>query len=234
METHQVRSGDTLGKIARKYYGDASLYPLIVAANQIADPDRLKLGQRLTVPDRATAERAFQPAVGPLPPPPPRTGAPPSSRQLSEERLQPVHPSLAARVRTMLDLCAARGLPILVTQGLRTWEEQDQLYAKGRTKAPIGKKYVVTNAKGGQSYHNFGLAIDIVILDSIGKADWDTNHPGWRSAAQVGKSLGLEWGGDWTSFKDLPHFQYTGGLTLAECRRLYSSSGLTAIWQRVV
>lgn len=233
METHQVRSGDTLGKIARAYYGDASLYPLIVAANQIADPDRLKLGQRLTIPDRTTAARAFQPPP-PVALPPPRASVPPSSRQLSEERLRAVHPSLAARVRTMLDLCAAQGVPFLVTQGLRTWEEQDALYAKGRTKAPIGKKYIVTNAKGGQSYHNFGLAIDIVILDAIGKADWDTSHPGWRLAADVGKSLGLEWGGDWTSFKDLPHFQYIRGLTLAECRRLYTSSGLSAIWQRVV
>jgi hypothetical protein len=233
MEIHQVRSGDTLGKIARAYYGNAALYPLIVAANQIADPDRLTLGQRLTIPDRVTAERAFQPPAATTPVPP-RAGVQPSSRQLSEDRLRPVHPTLAARVRTMLDLCAAQGVPVLVTQGLRTWEEQDALYAKGRTKAPIGKKYIVTNAKGGQSYHNFGLAIDIVILDSIGKADWDTGHPGWRTAADVGKSLGLEWGGDWTGFKDLPHFQYTRGLPLAECRRLYTSSGLSAIWQRVV
>lgn len=230
METHHVRSGDTLGKIARAYYGNAALYPLIVAANRIADPDRLTLGQRLTIPDRLTAERAFQPP----PPVPARTTTQPSSRQLSEERLRAVHPSLAARVRTMLDLCTVRGVSLLVTQGLRTWEEQDALYAKGRTKAPIGKKYVVTNAKGGQSYHNFGLAIDIVILDSIGKADWDTSHAGWGIAAEVGKSLGLEWGGDWKSFKDLPHFQYVGGLSLADCRRIYAASGLPAIWQRVI
>lgn len=232
MVIHQVRSGDTLGKIARKHYGDASLYSLIVSANQIADPDRLKIGQRLVIPDRTAAERAFQPpAVAPPVPPAPASSA---TRQLSETRLALVHPSLAARVRTMIDLCAARGVAVLVTQGLRTWEEQDALYAKGRTAAPIGKKFIVTNAKGGQSNHNFGLAIDIVILDAIGKADWDTSHPGWRIAAEVGKSLGLAWGGDWVSFKDLPHFEYTKGLTLADCRRLYKSAGLPGIWQRVV
>ncbi|TLY41369.1 MAG: M15 family metallopeptidase [Nitrospirae bacterium] len=94
------------------------------------------------------------------------------------------------------------------------------------------KKYIVTKAKGGQSYHNFGLAFDIVVLDSLGKADWDTNHPGWKKAGDLGKSVGLEWGGDWKSFKDLPHFQYTGGLTLEECRELFPS-GLEAIWAKV-
>src|SRR2546427_295988 len=106
------------------------------------------------------------------------------------------------------------------------------VYAKGRTVPPIGKKYIVTKAKGGQSYHNFGLAFDIVVLDSLGKADWDTNHPGWNKAGDLGKSVGLEWGGDWKSFKDLPHFQYTGGLTLEECRELFPS-GLEAIWAKV-
>jgi hypothetical protein len=48
----------------------------------------------------------------------------------------------------------------------------------------------------------------------------------------VGKSLGLEWGGDWTGFKDLPHGQRTGGLSLVECRELIRS-GLAAVWQRV-
>lgn len=230
MVTHKVRSGDTLGKIARAYYGDPSLFLLIVAANQIANPDHLRIGQKLVIPDRTIAERAFPP-----PPPPPAPAAPMTkTRQLSEERLQPVHPSLATRVRAMLDLCGVRATRVLVTQGLRTWEEQDALYAKGRTVQPIGRKNVVTNAKGGQSYHNFGLAIDIVILDAIGKATWDTSHAGWGIAAEAGKSVGLEWGGDWTSFKDIPHFQYTGDLTLAECRRLYGAGGLSAVWDRVV
>jgi len=91
----------------------------------------------------------------------------------------------------------------------------------------------VTKARGGQSYHNFGLAFDIVILDSIGKATWDTTHPGWKVSADIGKSLGLEWGGDWTGFKDIPHFQYTGGVSLATCRELFPS-GLEGIWRQIV
>jgi len=227
MLTHVVVRGDTLGGLARRFYGDASLYPLIVAANRIADPDRLSIAQELIIPDAAVAARAGVPSPSPA-------STPFATRVMgmNEERFRQIHPGLAARGRTQVELCARRGLALLVTQGLRSWEEQDALYAQGRTVAPIGRQYVVTKAKGGQSYHNFGLAYDIVILDSVGKANWDTSHPGWREAADVGKSLGLEWGGDWTGFKDLPHFQRTGGLSLVECRELIRS-GLAAVWQRV-
>src|SRR5207245_1159897 len=98
---------------------------------------------------------------------------------LSEQRLAAVHPILATRARSLIDLCAHASITTMVTQGLRTWEEQDALYAKGRTTPPVGKPYIVTMAKGGQGYHNFGLAFDIVVLDSAGKSDWDTSHPGW-------------------------------------------------------
>jgi hypothetical protein len=230
MLIHTVKMRDTLGKLARQYYGDAGLYSLIVAANDIRDPDRLTIGQELVIPDAAAAARA-------LVPPPPAISAPsPLAARvvtMNEDCLRTVHPGVAARGRTMLELCARQGVGVLVTQGLRTWAEQENLYAKGRAKPPIGNKYIVTKAKGGQSYHNFGLAFDVVILDSVGKASWDTSHPGWNQAAGVGKSLGLEWGGDWTGFKDMPHFQYTGGLSLGDCRGLFPS-GLQSIWDRVL
>ena len=224
MQTYKVQKGDTLGKIAQRFYRDPSKYPLIVAANAIKNPDKLDLGQELVIPDAATAARAVGPA--PTPSPGDRT------RQLSEQRVAQVHPVLATRGRSLIDLCGHAGISILVTQGLRTWEEQEALYAKGRTEPPIGKEHIVTQAKGGQSYHNFGLAFDIAVLDAAGKMDWDTSHPGWALAGQLGKTVGLEWGGEWTTFKDLPHFQYTAGLTLAECRTLYPS-GLGAIWEKV-
>ena len=55
MLTHRVKKGDTLGGIAQQYYGSPSRYPLIVAANRIADPDRLVMGQELIIPDAAAA-----------------------------------------------------------------------------------------------------------------------------------------------------------------------------------
>jgi hypothetical protein len=227
MLTHRVQKGDTLGRIAQQYYGSPSRYPLIVAANRIPDPDRLVVGQELIIPDAAAAARGVAEPPGPAP-----STLPSNITALNDQRLSQLHPIVASRGRSMIDICAHQGLAVLVTQGLRTWAEQDALYAKGRTTRPIGPQYIVTKAKGGQSWHNFGLAFDIVVLDSVGKADWDTSHPGWASAARVGKSVGLEWGGDWRGFKDLPHFQYTANLTLAQCCQLFAA-GLPAVWQRV-
>jgi hypothetical protein len=216
MNTYRVKKGDTLGKIARQFYGDSARFPLIVAANNIPDPDRLTIGQALIVPDLlAPARTSTRPAA------------------LSDQRLSGLHPVVASRARAMLDLCSLAGLAILVTQGVRTWEEQDVLFARGRTVPPIGASNIVTKARGGQSYHNFGLAFDIIVLDSMGKTDWNTSHPGWRRAAEAGRSVGLEWGGDWKGFKDIPHFQYTGGLSLAECRALFAD-GIEAVWDRLV
>lgn len=216
MNTYRVKKGDTLGKIARQFYGDSARFPLIVAANNIPDPDRLTIGQALIVPDLlAPARTSTRPAA------------------LSDQRLSGLHPVVASRARAMLDLCSLAGLAILVTQGVRTWEEQDVLFARGRTVPPIGASNIVTKARGGQSYHNFGLAFDIIVLDSMGKTDWNTSHPGWKRAAEAGRSVGLEWGGDWKGFKDIPHFQYSGGLSLAECRALVAD-GIEAVWERLV
>jgi hypothetical protein len=226
MVVYKVQKGDTLGKIAVRFYGDAGRYPLIVAANRISNPDRLAVGADLIIPDAAVAASGLS---GTATSPPP-TSANTRLQSISEQRLGQLHPIVAVRARSMLDLCAHAGLALLVTQGLRTWAEQDALYAKGRTIPPKGA--IVTKARGGQSFHNFGLAFDIVVLDAVGKADWDTSHPGWAKAAQIGKSAGLEWGGDWKSFKDLPHFQYTGDLPLARCRELHAS-GLAAVWEQV-
>jgi len=223
MTNYVVQSGDTLGKIARQFFGDARQFSLIVAANHILDPDRLSVGQSLVIPDPPGAGSISTSTY---------TVLSAASIAHNEQRLASVHPVVAMRARAMVEQCAAAGVPILITQGFRSIDEQDQLYAKGRTEPPIGKAYIVTKAKGGQSWHNFGLAFDIGVLDSMGKVDWNDDHPGWARAAVIGKSLGLEWGGDWTGFKDLPHYQYTGPLTLPDARRLIAA-GLQSVWNQV-
>jgi len=115
-----------------------------------------------------------------------------------------------------------KGIRLRLTQSLRIDMEQTNLYALGRTKP--GKK--VTNAKAGQSIHNYGLAFDIVILldkngDGIFEsvswnttADDDNNGVAdWVEVATYFKKQGWIWGGDWKSFPDYPHFEKTFGHT---------------------
>ncbi len=102
------------------------------------------------------------------------------------------------------------GVQIILVQGFRSREEQDALYAKGRTE----KGKIVTNAKGGQSFHNYGVAFDVCPIVN-GKVTWKYAEL-FKKVGSIGESIGLEWGGNWKKFKDLPHFQYTAGYTLAQ------------------
>ncbi|MBY0123314.1 M15 family metallopeptidase [Bacillus sp. S/N-304-OC-R1] len=136
--------------------------------------------------------------------------------QRSEGKLIGVHAAVSERARLLIEKAHAEGIFIIVTQGLRTYAEQNTLYEQGRTKP--GK--IVTNARGGYSFHNFGLAFDFCVCDIVGGKlvpNWFVDQR-WKRAGEIGKSLGLEWGGDWTSFRDYPHFQQTFGLTLAQLR----------------
>jgi peptidoglycan LD-endopeptidase CwlK len=108
----------------------------------------------------------------------------------------------------------AEGINAQISHGMRTYAQQNELYAQGRTK----KGNIVTNARGGQSNHNFGLAVDYFLTTWDGsKATWSVNSD-WRRVAAIGKSLGFSWGGDWRSFKDYPHLEMTGGLSTAQLR----------------
>ncbi len=103
----------------------------------------------------------------------------------------------------------AKGHVAKIIDGTRTYAEQDKLYAQGRT-AP-GK--IVTNARGGQSWHNFGVAWDIGVFAPLGAYLGDS--PYYDKAGEIGRIQGLEWGGDWRTFQDKPHFQLAG-FTLAK------------------
>ncbi|MGN8648305.1 M15 family metallopeptidase [Gracilibacillus sp. HCP3S3_G5_1] len=104
------------------------------------------------------------------------------------------------------------GIYVQISEGYRSNARQNELYAQGRTTS--GK--VVTNAKGGQSYHNYGLAVDYFLVSDDGKKALWTVNSDWKRVAEIAKSLGFEWGGDWTSFKDYPHLQMDGGLSISQ------------------
>ena len=129
-------------------------------------------------------------------------------------KIDTLHPLIREEVKHLVDHVNANVLTgnvnMIVTQGLRTFEEQDALYAK-RPK--------VTNAKGGQSIHNYGLAFDFCLVDGK-KTIWDVakdfdgdKQPDWLEVVKVFKTAGYTWGGDFRSFKDAPHFEKTFGYT---------------------
>jgi peptidoglycan L-alanyl-D-glutamate endopeptidase CwlK len=123
----------------------------------------------------------------------------------TDAKIQTMHPLLRAKASKFINEVEKKlGKRLKITDGLRTFAEQDKLYAQGRTTA--GKK--VTNAKGGQSYHNYGLAFDCYFTKN-GSVDF--SHAITPEVAKIGQDMGLEWGGKWTSIKDFPHFQLTKG-----------------------
>ena len=133
---------------------------------------------------------------------------------INSRKLEDLLPQVRTRVEAFLKAADEAGIDLLVTSTYRDNASQDALYAQGRT-AP-GR--IVTNAKAGQSYHNFRCAVDVVPLRN-GKPVWDTKDPVWQTVGRLGKAAGLEWAGDWKRFKEFPHFQYTGGLTLAQLQQ---------------
>jgi peptidoglycan LD-endopeptidase CwlK len=147
---------------------------------------------------------------------------------VSEDRLKLVHPLLAAKVRAMAQILSTESIMIRVTQGLRTWDEQAKLYDQGRTTP--GE--IVTNAQPGQSYHQFGLAVDVVPMTPLGP-DWDPTNPVWRRIIEVGKGVGLTSGSMWRTFPDMPHFQLTGVLPASPTpaiRKAYLQKGIPGVW----
>ncbi len=132
----------------------------------------------------------------------------------TEKNLATLNPKVQALFRAffrkLIPFMAAHGVVPKIISGNRTYEEQNALYAQGRTKP--GK--IVTNARGGHSNHNFQLAGDIGLFRN---GEYLEESSLYRVAGPIGESVGLEWGGRW-EFSDEPHYQYKSGLTLAQLR----------------
>lgn len=136
---------------------------------------------------------------------------------ISIPRVALLHPKVRAEVVSIVDYLESAwpaGTKLRIVQGLRTIEDQNALYAKGRT--TTGPK--VTNAKGGKSYHNYGLAIDYVVM--VGTAiHWE--HPLNKEVIAAFKSKGWKWGGDFKSIVDKPHFEKSFGYTVSQLYAKY-------------
>ncbi len=133
--------------------------------------------------------------------------------KVTSERIGTLHPEVREEVKQIIRACdkALTGrAKVRITQALRSMEEQEKLYAIGRITS--GKK--VTNAKAGQSIHNYGLAVDICLIIDGKTASWDTAKDwdndkvaDWYECVKIFARHGWDWGGNWKTFKDLPHFE---------------------------
>jgi peptidoglycan L-alanyl-D-glutamate endopeptidase CwlK len=118
----------------------------------------------------------------------------------SEKIIATLLPEVQPYARALVMKAADKGITIKVISGLRTYEEQDDLYAQGRTKP--GK--IVTNARGGYSNHNFGIAFDVGVFEG---SNYIEESPAYKAVGVIGVELGLAWGGKWKSIQDEPHFE---------------------------
>lgn len=142
------------------------------------------------------------------------TGPTPPGLAQSEPLIVQLHPSVQPRARELLQRAINIGIPLVVTTGYRSPDEQARLYAQGRT-APGP---IVTNAPPGWSWHEFRLAFDVAVRGENGQPTWPNDDALWKRIGAAGKAAGLEWGGDWTGIVDRPHFQLIRGLTMAQAR----------------
>ena len=149
---------------------------------------------------------------------------------ISVARLSLICPAVAQKVK---DLASILPFQVRVTQALRGWNEQSQLYEQGRSTP--GK--IVTNAKPGHSWHNFGLAVDLV-PDDIAQAgfqpDWNVAHPQWQTMESAARALGFTCGADFRTFPDWPHLQITGRFPASpddEVRLILKCGGIEEVWK---
>ncbi len=132
---------------------------------------------------------------------------------IASRKVEDLNPIVQHMCAAHVTACIQAGIELLITCTYRDNEEQDHLYAIGRTLP--GKK--VTNARGGQSFHNYRLAYDVVPM-RFGKPVWGTTGEDgklWAKVGELGQQCGLEWAGNWKTFKEYPHFQFRDGHPLS-------------------
>ena len=132
---------------------------------------------------------------------------------MASRSLDDLLPVVKEKALLFKEECKKQGLDVLIYCTHRSDEEQDELYKQGRSKP--GR--IVTNARGGESWHNHRCAFDFVPLVA-GKPAWDDTNL-YRKAGVIAESVGLEWAGRWAGkLRETAHCQYTGGLTLAQLK----------------
>jgi LysM repeat protein len=256
-EEHVVRAGETLLVIAKQH--GITLKALLAANPQLKDPNLIRVGQSINLPPG----QVVVPESLPSPEPPatsPGTTPPAVTSVSSDEDAQAfaamdkrgkaknLHPIFTERLTMLAGILARNGMKALITDGRRTLAEQDKLFQIGRR--GIAGERKVTNARGGLSNHNYGLAVDMypVLPDSTGKERVFTDIPKGasvefahafnrvqRAIGEQSEGLGLFWGARFSGIGDTPHVQLLAedNLNARECLRIFKDNGedLDAVWK---
>lgn len=138
---------------------------------------------------------------------------------------------MTSRAEAVIKDARREGMDMRVTDGYRSVAEQDATYAQGRTRPGN----IVSNARGGSSWHNYGLATDIAFNNANGQPAWP-NNANWTRYGEIAVNHGLEWGGNWHGIQDRPHVEYHPGVQTGFARNLlptYQHGGLAAVWARL-
>ncbi len=151
---------------------------------------------------------------------------------MPSRKIEDLHPIVAGMCRTLIEVCKQKGIELLITNILRTEAEQIAYFAQGRKalkavnelRARAGLPAIMPKenrsiTKNLTSIHQFGCALDVAIVKD-GLAIWDikadlneNDIPDYEELGKIGEAIGFRWGGRW---KDYVHFEYTGGLTIAQ------------------
>lgn len=131
---------------------------------------------------------------------------------INSRKLEDLLPEVAEKVKAFIELCHKNGIDIIITSTYRDNESQTAIYNQGRTT----KGSIVTNAKAGESYHNYRCAADFAPVVN-GKINWNDTAT-FTKCGKFAEQCGLEWAGRWKSFPELAHVQYTGGLTIKDLK----------------
>ena len=237
---HIVRAGETLILIAKRH--GVTLQALLASNERITNPDRIQVGENITIPEgRVTSPEVPAPAIV-------TAGQSAAFAEMDKRNKTGVlHPILRERLSMLADELARRGMKALITDGLRTFEEQEKLFQIGRR--GIAGERIVTKAHGGESNHNYGLAVDMypVLTDSAGRARVFTEIPDDASIefsrafnqtqnaiGEKGEALGLFWGARFTGIVDTPHIQLLAEhvMNARKCLEIFRNNGnrLQAVW----
>lgn len=142
-----------------------------------------------------------------------------------------INREMARLAAEVISRARREGMDMRVVSDFRSVEEQNALYEQGRTTP--GR--IVTNAPGGSSWHNYGLAVDVAFNNARGQPSWpeDAN---WDRYGEIAVGRGLEWGGNWRGINDRPHIEYHPGLGAGEARAMlpgYRQGGLQQVWDNL-